>query len=229
MAGFGLQHYLNNFIAIFPAVEIPPERMNYEAKAYIWLTDIHGIPRNDSKDQMGTELSVFGIKVNTSIFTARLPKDKLERAIKSTAEVLANSSRSNNFSSIATISVLVIFVGRVPQAFTVVTHSSPVLDQDQDKGNCSPATAPCSLHLQLIQKPSSLPSKFETLSLDPKRPLLPLIGKIKSCGPTVYDDAHLVPARNYVSTDILRRILRDSFKFNIQFVMDKTDVDDKVF
>lgn len=94
MAGFGLQHYLNNFIAIFPAVEIPPERMNYEAKAYIWLTDIHGIPRNDSKDQMGTELSVFGIKVNTSIFTARLPKDKLERAIKSTAEVLANSSVS---------------------------------------------------------------------------------------------------------------------------------------
>lgn len=49
-----------------------------------------------------------------------------------------------------------------------------------------------------------------------------------ACGPTVYDDAHLGHARNYVSTDILRRILRDYFKFNVQFVMNMTDVDDKV-
>lgn len=49
-----------------------------------------------------------------------------------------------------------------------------------------------------------------------------------ACGPTVYDDAHLGHARNYVSTDILRRILRDYFNFNVQFVMNMTDVDDKV-
>lgn len=49
-----------------------------------------------------------------------------------------------------------------------------------------------------------------------------------ACGPTVYDDAHLGHARNYVSTDILRRILRDYFKFNVDFVMNITDVDDKV-
>lgn len=49
-----------------------------------------------------------------------------------------------------------------------------------------------------------------------------------ACGPTVYDDAHLGHARNYVSTDILRRILRDYFKFNVEFVMNITDVDDKV-
>ena len=48
------------------------------------------------------------------------------------------------------------------------------------------------------------------------------------CGPTVYDDAHLGHARNYVSTDILRRILRDYFKFDLKFVMNITDVDDKV-
>ncbi|PGH09417.1 cysteine-tRNA ligase [Polytolypa hystricis UAMH7299] len=36
-----------------------------------------------------------------------------------------------------------------------------------------------------------------------------------ACGPTVYDDAHLGHARNYVSTDILRRILRDYFKFDV--------------
>lgn len=49
-----------------------------------------------------------------------------------------------------------------------------------------------------------------------------------ACGPTVYDDAHLGHARNYVSTDILRRILRDYFKFKVDFVMNITDIDDKV-
>ncbi|RMZ78664.1 hypothetical protein DV738_g3787, partial [Chaetothyriales sp. CBS 135597] len=49
-----------------------------------------------------------------------------------------------------------------------------------------------------------------------------------SCGPTVYDDAHLGHARNYVTIDILRRILRDYFGFQIRFVMNITDVDDKI-
>ncbi|KAI4121888.1 MAG: hypothetical protein LQ347_006711 [Umbilicaria vellea] len=44
----------------------------------------------------------------------------------------------------------------------------------------------------------------------------------------VYDDAHLGHARNYVSTDIIRRILRDYFKFQVNFVMNITDVDDKI-
>ncbi|KAL8922285.1 MAG: hypothetical protein Q9208_005255 [Pyrenodesmia sp. 3 TL-2023] len=49
-----------------------------------------------------------------------------------------------------------------------------------------------------------------------------------ACGPTVYDDAHLGHARNYISTDIVRRILKDFFKFNVKFVMNITDVDDKI-
>lgn len=49
-----------------------------------------------------------------------------------------------------------------------------------------------------------------------------------ACGPTVYDDSHLGHARNYVSTDIIRRIMRDYFKFDVKFVMNITDVDDKV-
>lgn len=55
-------------------------------------------------------------------------------------------------------------------------------------------------------------------------------GKISwySCGPTVYDDAHLGHARNYVTIDILRRILQDYFHFKINFVMNITDVDDKI-
>lgn len=48
------------------------------------------------------------------------------------------------------------------------------------------------------------------------------------CGPTVYDAGHLGHARNYVTTDILRRIMRDYFQFDVTFVQNVTDVDDKV-
>lgn len=47
------------------------------------------------------------------------------------------------------------------------------------------------------------------------------------CGPTVYDAGHLGHARNYVSTDILRRIM-EYLGYNVEFVMNITDVDDKV-
>jgi cysteinyl-tRNA synthetase len=49
-----------------------------------------------------------------------------------------------------------------------------------------------------------------------------------TCGPTVYDSAHLGHARNYVTFDILRRVLEDYFGYNILFVMNVTDVDDKI-
>ncbi|KXL44778.1 hypothetical protein M433DRAFT_154866 [Acidomyces richmondensis BFW] len=48
-----------------------------------------------------------------------------------------------------------------------------------------------------------------------------------ACGPTVYDDAHLGHARNYVSTDIIRRVL-EYLGFTVFFVMNITDVDDKI-
>ncbi|PVI04290.1 hypothetical protein DM02DRAFT_611552 [Periconia macrospinosa] len=49
-----------------------------------------------------------------------------------------------------------------------------------------------------------------------------------SCGPTVYDDAHLGHARNYVTIDILRRVLAGYFGFKLKFVQNITDVDDKI-
>ncbi|OTB07681.1 hypothetical protein M426DRAFT_8282 [Hypoxylon sp. CI-4A] len=55
-------------------------------------------------------------------------------------------------------------------------------------------------------------------------------GKVSwyACGPTVYDQSHLGHARNYVSTDIIRRILLHYFGFDVKFVMNFTDVDDKI-
>jgi len=49
-----------------------------------------------------------------------------------------------------------------------------------------------------------------------------------SCGPTVYDDAHIGHARTYICTDVIRRILRDIFHKDIVFAMGITDIDDKI-
>lgn len=55
-------------------------------------------------------------------------------------------------------------------------------------------------------------------------------GKIKwySCGPTVYNPSHMGHARNYVSIDINRRILQDYFNYDILFIQNVTDIDDKI-
>ncbi|XP_072512988.1 probable cysteine--tRNA ligase, mitochondrial isoform X1 [Salminus brasiliensis] len=49
-----------------------------------------------------------------------------------------------------------------------------------------------------------------------------------SCGPTVYDHAHLGHACSYVRFDILQRILTRLFDINVTHVMVITDIDDKI-
>lgn len=49
-----------------------------------------------------------------------------------------------------------------------------------------------------------------------------------SCGPTVYDVAHLGHARCYMTFDIVRRILADYFGYHVHYVMNITDIDDKI-
>nr|KAJ3422186.1 hypothetical protein HK105_000825 [Polyrhizophydium stewartii] len=64
-----------------------------------------------------------------------------------------------------------------------------------------------------------------------KEPFVPEHGRRVtwySCGPTVYDKSHLGHARNFITTDILRRILKDFFGYDVLFVMNITDIDDKV-
>lgn len=48
------------------------------------------------------------------------------------------------------------------------------------------------------------------------------------CGPTVYDAAHMGHARTYVAFDIIRRILNDYFGYDVNMVMNITDIDDKI-
>jgi cysteinyl-tRNA synthetase len=47
------------------------------------------------------------------------------------------------------------------------------------------------------------------------------------CGQTVYDDAHLGHARNYVSFDIIARWLRQR-GYNLKYIQNITDIDDKI-
>lgn len=48
------------------------------------------------------------------------------------------------------------------------------------------------------------------------------------CGPTVYDSAHMGHARNYVSFDIIRRVMEDYFGYKVNMCMNITDIDDKI-
>ena len=49
-----------------------------------------------------------------------------------------------------------------------------------------------------------------------------------NCGPTVYDASHMGHARNYLTFDIIRRVISDYFGYNIFYVMNITDIDDKI-
>ncbi|RYG52596.1 cysteine--tRNA ligase [archaeon] len=49
-----------------------------------------------------------------------------------------------------------------------------------------------------------------------------------SCGPTVYDDAHLGHARTYVALDVARRVTEYLTHAPVHYVMGITDVDDKI-
>ncbi|KAK9435501.1 cysteinyl-tRNA synthetase [Metarhizium brunneum] len=70
-----------------------------------------------------------------------------------------------------------------------------------------------------------------SLKPGPPVPFVPMEpGKVSwyACGPTVYDKSHLGHARNYVTSDIIRRIMMHYFGFNVKYVMNMTDVDDKI-
>ncbi len=88
-----LCHYLDSFVAIFRS-DTSPKRLVAKANAYIGLTDLLGLPRNDSTDCQVTVVTVFGIELDTSSFTARHPQDKLEKAILASSKVLSQKAVS---------------------------------------------------------------------------------------------------------------------------------------
>jgi cysteinyl-tRNA synthetase len=52
--------------------------------------------------------------------------------------------------------------------------------------------------------------------------------RMYSCGPTVYDHAHIGNLRSYIFADTLQRVLKTIEGFEVQWVMNITDIDDKM-
>ena len=67
-----------------------------------------------------------------------------------------------------------------------------------------------------------------TQQVEPFVPIDPRLVKWYICGPTVYDASHVGHARNYVAFDVVRRVLIDYFGFDVLYVMNITDIDDKI-
>ena len=67
-----------------------------------------------------------------------------------------------------------------------------------------------------------------TMKNEPFMPIDQRMIKWYICGPTVYDASHIGHARNYIAFDIVRRVMLDYFGFDIMYVMNITDIDDKI-
>ena len=82
-------HYLDDFITVVNASagNLPSVIATFD-NVYIPLTDMLGIPRNDSKDGAGTIVTVLGFELDTDQLQARLPQEKLDRAIATVSTLL---------------------------------------------------------------------------------------------------------------------------------------------
>jgi len=69
---------------------------------------------------------------------------------------------------------------------------------------------------------NTLSAKVEALS-----PLAPPEVTFYTCGPTVYNRAHVGNFRSFVATDVLRRTLKH-LRYRVREVMNVTDVDDRI-
>ena len=109
-------HYLDDFIFMLPALAAPSALQNFTT-GYNSVTDALGIPRAEAKDAAGTCITVLGIKIDTVLMIARLPIDKLERAIQATSIALAQTSitleLAENLGGFLTFCANVIQLGRV--------------------------------------------------------------------------------------------------------------------
>ena len=102
-----IRHYLDDFIIIAP----PNAPTGEVHKSYKELTDLLGVPRNDRKDAEGTTIIVLGIEIDTNLFIARLPEEKLHRARALTTRIL--SQQAVSLSELQSLAGLLSFAAKV--------------------------------------------------------------------------------------------------------------------
>src|SRR5512143_1766164 len=73
--------------------------------------------------------------------------------------------------------------------------------------------------LRLYNTLSAKVEEFRTI--DPQKV------RMYACGPTVYDYGHIGNFRTFIAVDVLYRFLRQS-GYDVRYVMNITDVDDKI-
>ncbi|CAE7195594.1 CysRS [Symbiodinium natans] len=91
------------------------------------------------------------------------------------------------------------------------------------KGSHPPWLVPNAGHNAGLQVMNSLTGEKE-----PFRPLQDKKVIWYTCGPTVYDVAHMGHARAYLTFDILRRIMVNYLGFDVKYQINITDIDDKI-
>ncbi|KAF7458533.1 cysteine-tRNA synthetase (CysRS) [Cryptosporidium felis] len=91
-----------------------------------------------------------------------------------------------------------------------------------EEANSGVSSKRCSYSTGLMLNNSMTGGKVEFIPVNGKRV------NWYACGPTVYDSAHLGHARNYVTFDVIRRVLVDYFGYDVYLVMNITDIDDKI-
>src|SRR5689334_6266239 len=77
--------------------------------------------------------------------------------------------------------------------------------------------------LHVSQLPTIRLHNTMTGKLEELRPLEPGMVRFYTCGPTVYNYAHIGNLRTYISEDIIRRVL-ESAGYEVRHVMNVTDV-----
>ena len=60
------------------------------------------------------------------------------------------------------------------------------------------------------------------------KPIHPKVVNMYSCGPTVYDHVHIGNLRSFITADILQRVLTHIEGYKLNWVMNITDIDDKM-
>ncbi len=75
--GWDLEYYLDNYVAFISVIKVIPDRIWIKSDNYARLTDIFRISWLEIKDLEEMVVSVFGIKVDTNLFTLRLLCNKL--------------------------------------------------------------------------------------------------------------------------------------------------------
>uniref|UniRef100_F1L1Z1 cysteine--tRNA ligase n=1 Tax=Ascaris suum TaxID=6253 RepID=F1L1Z1_ASCSU len=164
----------------------------------------------------------------------RLPLNKSHRPLATfTALFLSSESRSDSrrlFSN-EPFPLDSILKG-VVHCSSVYTRKRQVMSVNgAAEDNASAVKRP--LHPWNLPSQESASPKFHLFnSFTRKKELfVPLSGKRVKwyiCGPTVYDSSHMGHARAYLSFDILRRVMQHYFGYDVHYVMNITDIDDKI-